>query len=111
MANGSSYTMTVPHAYKAGENNKTIRHPSGNGKVCHSICYGDFVNIYCWFSESGTRAELTGPLQKPVIDYDLSRRYTDTWAAMEKLVESGKARSIGKTYSPRHIPSPLTLRL
>ncbi len=23
----------VPHAYKAGENNRTIRHPSGNGKV------------------------------------------------------------------------------
>ncbi|EHK41998.1 hypothetical protein TRIATDRAFT_268235 [Trichoderma atroviride IMI 206040] len=23
----------VPHAYKAGENNGTIRHPSGNGKI------------------------------------------------------------------------------
>ncbi|KEY65517.1 hypothetical protein S7711_08752 [Stachybotrys chartarum IBT 7711] len=57
------YLMHFPHAYKAGEGNKTIRHPSGNGK--------------------------------PVIDYDLSRRYTDTWQAMEKLVDSGKARSIG----------------
>lgn len=57
------YLMHFPHAYKAGENNKTIRHPSGNGK--------------------------------PVIDYDLSRRYPETWQAMEKLVESGKARSIG----------------
>ncbi|KAK2730979.1 putative alcohol dehydrogenase [Colletotrichum kahawae] len=53
----------VPHAYKAGENSSTIRHPSGNGK--------------------------------PVIDYDLSRRYPETWQAMEKLVDSGKARSIG----------------
>ncbi|KAH7313914.1 aldo-keto reductase [Stachybotrys elegans] len=53
----------VPHAYKAGENNITIRHPNGNGK--------------------------------PVIDYDLSRRYTDTWKAMERLVDLGKARSIG----------------
>ncbi|VUC29168.1 unnamed protein product [Clonostachys rosea] len=53
----------VPHAYKAGESNATIRHPSGNGK--------------------------------PVIDFDLSRRYTETWQAMEKLVDSGKARSIG----------------
>ncbi|SPN96708.1 probable GCY1 Galactose-induced protein of aldo/keto reductase family [Cephalotrichum gorgonifer] len=57
------YLMHFPHAYKAGENNNTIRHPSGNGK--------------------------------PVIDYDLSRRYPETWAAMEKLVDSGKARSIG----------------
>ncbi|KAK3394401.1 aldo-keto reductase [Podospora didyma] len=53
----------LPHAYKAGENNKTNRHPSGN--------------------------------RKPVIDYDLSRRYPETWQAMEKLVNSGKARSIG----------------
>jgi hypothetical protein len=26
-------TLQVPHAYKADENNKTVRHPSGNGKV------------------------------------------------------------------------------
>ncbi|KAI1455838.1 aldo-keto reductase [Annulohypoxylon moriforme] len=57
------YLMHFPHAYKAGENNKTIRHPSGNGK--------------------------------PVIDYDLSRRYPETWQAMEKLVLSGKVKSIG----------------
>ncbi|KAI1091827.1 aldo-keto reductase [Rostrohypoxylon terebratum] len=57
------YLMHFPHAYKAGENNKTIRHPSGNGK--------------------------------PVIDYDLSKRYTETWQAMEKLVSSGKVHSIG----------------
>ncbi|KAH6621488.1 aldo-keto reductase [Chaetomium sp. MPI-SDFR-AT-0129] len=57
------YLMHFPHAYKAGENNATIRHPSGNGK--------------------------------PVIDYDLSRRYPETWQAMEKLVDSGKARAIG----------------
>ncbi|KAK5656581.1 hypothetical protein OQA88_4560 [Cercophora sp. LCS_1] len=50
-------------SFLAGENNKTIRHPSGNGK--------------------------------PVIDYDLSRRYPETWQAMEKLVDSGKAKSIG----------------
>lgn len=40
------------------------------------------------------------PMQ-PVIDYDLSRRYTDTWQAMEKLVDSGKARSIGRRTNPR----------
>ncbi|KAL7896628.1 aldo-keto reductase [Trichoderma sp. SZMC 28014] len=57
------YLMHFPHAYKAGENNGTIRHPSGNGK--------------------------------PVIDYDLSRRYTETWQAMEQLVDLGLARSIG----------------
>ncbi|KAK8085058.1 NADP-dependent oxidoreductase domain-containing protein [Apiospora hydei] len=32
---------------------------------------------------------------KPVIDYELSRYYAATWKAMEALVESGKARSIG----------------
>jgi alcohol dehydrogenase (NADP+) len=57
------YLMHFPHAYKAGEGNSTIRHPSGNGK--------------------------------PVIDYELSRQYTETWKAMEKLVDCGKARSIG----------------
>ncbi|KAI0135870.1 aldo-keto reductase, partial [Daldinia grandis] len=57
------YLMHFPHAYKAGEGNKTVRHPSGNGK--------------------------------PVIDYDLSRRYPETWQAMEKLVASGKVHSIG----------------
>ncbi|KAH9435599.1 hypothetical protein MCOR02_004522 [Pyricularia oryzae] len=57
------YLMHFPHAYRAGENNETIRHPSGNGK--------------------------------PVIDYDLSRRYPETWQAMERLVDSGKARAIG----------------
>ncbi|KAK0619030.1 aldo-keto reductase [Immersiella caudata] len=57
------YLMHFPHAYKSDENNKTVRHPSGNGK--------------------------------PLVDYDLSRRYPETWQAMEKLVDSGKARSIG----------------
>ncbi|KAI1209725.1 aldo-keto reductase [Annulohypoxylon truncatum] len=57
------YLMHFPHAYKAGKDNKTIRHPSGNGK--------------------------------PVIDYDLSKRYPETWQAMEELVASGKAHSIG----------------
>ncbi|PTB69394.1 aldo-keto reductase [Trichoderma citrinoviride] len=57
------YLMHFPHAYKAGEQNNTIRHHSGNGK--------------------------------PVIDYDLSRRYPETWQAMEKLVDLGLARSIG----------------
>ncbi|KAM0523132.1 hypothetical protein ACHAPE_001624 [Trichoderma viride] len=32
---------------------------------------------------------------KPVIDYDLSRRYPETWQAMERLVDLGLARSIG----------------
>ncbi|KAK8061557.1 aldo-keto reductase [Apiospora phragmitis] len=32
---------------------------------------------------------------KPVIDYELSRNYAATWKAMEALVESGKAKSIG----------------
>ncbi|KAL7823709.1 aldo-keto reductase [Trichoderma gracile] len=50
------YLMHFPHAYKAGDQNKTIRHHS---------------------------------------DYDLSRRYPETWQAMEKLVDLGLARSIG----------------
>ncbi|TVY92220.1 putative oxidoreductase [Lachnellula willkommii] len=32
---------------------------------------------------------------KPVIDYERSRKYTETWKAMERLVDSGKAKSIG----------------
>ncbi|TGO19542.1 hypothetical protein BPAE_0338g00010 [Botrytis paeoniae] len=32
---------------------------------------------------------------KPVIDYERSRKYTKTWQAMEKLVDSGKAKAIG----------------
>ncbi|PWY90021.1 Aldo/keto reductase [Aspergillus heteromorphus CBS 117.55] len=32
---------------------------------------------------------------KPVIDHLLSRDYPSTWAAMERLVDNGKARSIG----------------
>ncbi|KAE9370941.1 Aldo/keto reductase [Stipitochalara longipes BDJ] len=32
---------------------------------------------------------------KPVIDYERSRKYPETWQAMEKLVDSGKAKSIG----------------
>ncbi|KAH6678873.1 aldo-keto reductase [Plectosphaerella plurivora] len=42
---------------------------------------------------------LTNSGLQPVIDHDLSRRYTVTWAAMEKLVDSGKARSIDKRLS------------
>ncbi|KAL7934078.1 aldo-keto reductase [Trichoderma chlorosporum] len=57
------YLMHFPHAYKAGKQNATIRHSSGNGK--------------------------------PVIDYDLSKRYPETWQAMERLVDLGLARSIG----------------
>lgn len=30
-----------------------------------------------------------------MIDYELSRNYSATWKAMEALVESGKAKSIG----------------
>ncbi|TLS25902.1 hypothetical protein PpBr36_07276 [Pyricularia pennisetigena] len=57
------YLMHFPYAYKTGENNETVRHPSGNGK--------------------------------PVINYDLSRRYPETWQAMERLVDSGKTKAIG----------------
>ncbi|KAH8879232.1 hypothetical protein GQ53DRAFT_800306 [Thozetella sp. PMI_491] len=32
---------------------------------------------------------------KPVIDYEMSRNYPETWKAMERLVDLGKARSIG----------------
>ena len=33
---------------------------------------------------------------QPVIDYELSRAYPQTWTAMEKLVDIGKAKFIGK---------------
>ena len=33
--------------------------------------------------------------QQPMIDYKLSREYPDVWKAMELLVDSGKAKSIG----------------
>jgi diketogulonate reductase-like aldo/keto reductase len=32
-----------------------------------------------------------------VIDYELSRQYPQTWAAMERLVDKGKAKLIGMT--------------
>jgi alcohol dehydrogenase (NADP+) len=34
---------------------------------------------------------------KPLIDYKLSRKYPETYRAMEKLVDSGKAKSIGSS--------------
>lgn len=34
-------------------------------------------------------------IAQPVIDYELSRNYPETWKAMEKLVDLGKAKSIG----------------
>ena len=41
--------------------------------------------------------ELTGAdMVKPVIDIPLSRAFDTTWAAMEKLVDQGKTRMIGK---------------
>jgi hypothetical protein len=33
---------------------------------------------------------------QPVIDYELSMDYPSTWASMEKLVDKGKAKLIGK---------------
>ena len=39
-----------------------------------------------------------------MVDYGLSRRYPETWAAMERLVDSGKARSIGN-YTLRSVLS------
>ncbi|KAK2744315.1 hypothetical protein FQN55_006829 [Onygenales sp. PD_40] len=55
------YLMHFPHAYVAGPNHSTLRHPNG----------------------------------KPIIDHKLSRAYPQTWTAMERLVEKGKARLIG----------------
>ena len=46
--------------------------------------------------------------RQPVIDSDLSRRYPETWKAMEKLVESGKARSIGQRTGTHSLMSWLT---
>ncbi|KAI8317656.1 alcohol dehydrogenase [Colletotrichum sp. SAR11_240] len=65
--------------------------------------YGNEKDIGEAIEESGIPREeifVTSKLHpsgngKPVIDYDLSRRYPETWQAMEKLVDSGKARSIG----------------
>jgi len=70
----------VLHAYLPGPNNSTIRHHSGNGEV-HNL------NIFIPYSFL-TRMQ-------PVIDYEQSRKYPETWQAMEKLVDSGKAKSVG----------------
>ena len=40
---------------------------------------------------------------QPVIDYELSRDYTSTWAAMERLVAKGKARLISEKHKKSHI--------
>jgi len=34
-------------------------------------------------------------IYQPIIDYKLSREYTHTWKAMEKLVDKGKTKLIG----------------
>lgn len=65
---------TVPHAYIAGPNHSTLRHP-------------DMKVSYNQVREESRLQEIT--LWQPVIDHELSRQYTKTWAAMENLVDSG----------------------
>ncbi|KAF7943720.1 uncharacterized protein EAE97_005790 [Botrytis byssoidea] len=53
-----------------------------------------FPHAYLPGPNNGTIRHPSGN-EKPVIDYERSRKYTETWQAMEKLVESGKAKAIG----------------
>ncbi|RAK95380.1 uncharacterized protein BO80DRAFT_368900 [Aspergillus ibericus CBS 121593] len=60
----------------------------------------DYVDIYLMhfphaYSPGPDNSTIRHPNGKPVIDYEMSWNYTFTWAAMEKLVEKGKAKSIG----------------
>ncbi|TVY14877.1 Alcohol dehydrogenase [NADP(+)] A [Lachnellula arida] len=73
------YLMHFPHAYLPGPGNGTIRHPSGNGE-------GE--------QPTPLHYSLLTRMQ-PVIDYERSRKYPETWQAMERVVDSGKAKSIG----------------
>lgn len=43
-------TSPVPHAYAAGPNNSTIRHPSGNGKVGNQECLTSSSRSFLLFS-------------------------------------------------------------
>jgi diketogulonate reductase-like aldo/keto reductase len=42
---------------------------------------------------------------QPLIDVELSRAYGDTWEAMERLVDVGKAKLIGNNWSLRYANS------
>ncbi|KAK4445763.1 NADP-dependent oxidoreductase domain-containing protein [Podospora aff. communis PSN243] len=62
----------------------------------------DYVDLYLMHfphaykaDESNNTVRHPSGNGKPLVDYDLSRRYPETWQAMEKLVDSGKARSVG----------------
>jgi hypothetical protein len=48
---------------------------------------------YNQVGEESRLQEIT--LWQPVIDHELSRQYTKTWAAMENLVDSGTTKLIG----------------
>jgi hypothetical protein len=74
---------SVPHAYCAGLNHSSLRHL--NGKVI--LFWHDLSVVFSCANQ----------FAKPVIDYKLSRAYPQTWAAMEKLVDKGKAKLIGNT--------------
>ncbi|KAF2232194.1 hypothetical protein EV356DRAFT_450641, partial [Viridothelium virens] len=65
-----------------------------------SLLQLQYVDLYLMhfphaYSIGPNHTTLRHPNGKPVIDRDLSRRYTQTWTAMEKLVEKGKAKLIG----------------
>ncbi|KAH9907303.1 aldo-keto reductase [Xylariomycetidae sp. FL2044] len=62
----------------------------------------DYVDLYLMHfphayqcDSSGNTVRHPSGNGKPLIDYELSRNYTATWKAMEDLILSGKARSIG----------------
>ncbi|KAK2758998.1 hypothetical protein FQN54_003096 [Arachnomyces sp. PD_36] len=60
----------------------------------------DYVDLYLMhfphaYLAGPKNSTIRHPDGKPIIDYELSRDYSSTWAAMERLVDKGKARLIG----------------
>ncbi|KAI9688306.1 MAG: hypothetical protein M1820_010275 [Bogoriella megaspora] len=54
-----------------------------------------FPHAYCTDASHNTLRHPDGDGKRPMIDLELSRRYAETWKAMEALVDNGKAKFIG----------------
>jgi len=88
--------MHNPYAYVKGPEYGTVRRTDDSGKVgSHHV--------------SAVRLLLTRLRAQPVINYELSRQYPNTWKAMAELQQLGKTRMVGKTltqHQPRSSISP-----